>query len=151
MERGKQTARQSGGKAPRKQLAPKRFPTTGQAPQQGANQSGAPTGRQPVRRPNGAPTGGVQKPRRFPVDLRSTDLLINKAPFRRVVREMADNRMRGVRMTFDAAEALQEAAEAYLVELFEDAKLVAIRSKRVTVMPMDIQLARRIRGEWIRF
>ena len=43
--------------------------------------------------------------------------------------------------------ALQEAAEAYLVGLFEDTNLAAIHAKRVTIMPKDIQLARRIRGE----
>jgi histone H3 len=42
---------------------------------------------------------------------------------------------------------LQEAAEAYLVGLFEDTNLCAIHAKRVTIMPKDIQLARRIRGE----
>jgi histone H3/H4 len=41
----------------------------------------------------------------------------------------------------------QEAAEAYLVGLFEDTNLCAIHAKRVTIMPKDIQLARRIRGE----
>jgi histone H3 len=43
--------------------------------------------------------------------------------------------------------ALQEAAEAYLVGLFEDTNLCAIHNKRVTIMPRDMQLARRIRGE----
>ena len=43
--------------------------------------------------------------------------------------------------------ALQEASEAYLVRLFEDMNLCAIHAKRVTIMPKDIQLARRIRGE----
>ena len=43
--------------------------------------------------------------------------------------------------------ALQEAAEAYLVGLFEDTNLCAIHAKRVTIMPKDIQLARKIRGE----
>jgi len=42
---------------------------------------------------------------------------------------------------------VQEAAEAYLVGLFEDTNLAAIHAKRVTIMPKDIQLARRIRGE----
>ena len=42
---------------------------------------------------------------------------------------------------------VQEAAEAYLVGLFEDTNLCAIHAKRVTIMPKDIQLARRIRGE----
>ena len=41
----------------------------------------------------------------------------------------------------------QEASEAYLVGLFEDTNLCAIHAKRVTIMPKDIQLARRIRGE----
>jgi histone H3/H4 len=43
--------------------------------------------------------------------------------------------------------ALQEAAEAHLVGLFEDANLCAIHAKRVTIMPKDLQLARRIRGQ----
>lgn len=43
--------------------------------------------------------------------------------------------------------ALQEAAEAYLVGLFEDSNLCAIHAKRITIMPKDLQLARRIRGE----
>jgi histone H3 len=43
--------------------------------------------------------------------------------------------------------ALQEASEAYLVGLFEDTNLCAMHAKRVTIMPADIQLARRIRGE----
>ena len=46
-----------------------------------------------------------------------------------------------------AIKALQEAAEAYLVGLFEDTNLCAPHAKRVTIMPKDIQLARRIRGE----
>lgn len=47
-----------------------------------------------------------------------------------------------------AIQALQEAAEAYLVHLFEDSNLLAIHAKRVTIMQKDIQLARRIRGAW---
>ena len=43
--------------------------------------------------------------------------------------------------------ALQEVAEAYLIGLFEDTNLCAIHTKRITIMPKDIQLARRIRGE----
>ena len=43
--------------------------------------------------------------------------------------------------------ALQEAAEAYLIALLEDSNLLVIHAKRVTIMPKDIQLARRIRGE----
>ena len=51
------------------------------------------------------------------------------------------------RFTATAIKALQEAAEAYLVGLFEDTNLCAIHAKQVTIMPKDIQLARRIRGE----
>ena len=47
-----------------------------------------------------------------------------------------------------AIQALQEAAEAFLVHLFEDSNLCAIHAKRVTIMQKDIQLARRIRGAW---
>ncbi|KHJ91504.1 core histone H2A/H2B/H3/H4 [Oesophagostomum dentatum] len=52
-----------------------------------------------------------------------------------------------IRITSSAVMALQEASEAYLVGLFEDTNLCAIHAKRVTIMPKDIQLARRIRGE----
>ncbi len=52
-----------------------------------------------------------------------------------------------LRFQSQAVLALQEAAEAYLVGLFEDTNLCAIHAKRVTIMPKDIQLARRIRGE----
>lgn len=82
---------------------------------------------------------------------RSTELLIHRAPFARVVREIADNltSYRSVPYRFQAAalDALQEAAEAYLVGLFEDTCLCAVHAKRVTIMARDIQLARRIRGE----
>nr|XP_015636979.1 histone H3.3 [Oryza sativa Japonica Group] len=166
MARTKQTARKStGGKAPRKQLATK------------AARKSAPT------------TGGVKKPHRYrpgTVALReirkyqkSTELLIRKLPFQRLVRENCQE-FKGEIYTFCCANvlvlshtcskliafchtvlfvqtdlrfqshavlALQEAAEAYLVGLFEDTNLCAIHAKRVTIMPKDIQLARRIRGE----
>ena len=51
------------------------------------------------------------------------------------------------RLGHGSVEALQEASEAYLVGLFEDTNLCAIHAKRVTIMPKDIQLARKIRGE----
>uniref|UniRef100_A0A7N0VEM8 Core Histone H2A/H2B/H3 domain-containing protein n=1 Tax=Kalanchoe fedtschenkoi TaxID=63787 RepID=A0A7N0VEM8_KALFE len=72
---------------------------------------------------------------------KSTELLIRKLPFQRLVREIAQDFKSHVVL------ALQEAAEAYLVCLFEDTNLCAIYAKRVTIMPKDIQLARRIRGE----
>uniref|UniRef100_A0A6N2M9G9 Core Histone H2A/H2B/H3 domain-containing protein n=1 Tax=Salix viminalis TaxID=40686 RepID=A0A6N2M9G9_SALVM len=102
-------------------------------------------------------TGGVKKPHRFrpgTVALReirkyqkSTELLIRKLPFQRLVREIAQDFKTDLRFQSSAVAALQEAAEAYLVGLFEDTNLCAIHAKRVTIMPKDIQLARRIRGE----
>ena len=111
-----------------------------------------------------APKGGVRKPHRFrpgTVALKeirryqkSTDLLIKKLPFQRLVREIATDikvvpaHMAGkLRFQSLAITALQESSEAYLVRLFEDTNLCAIHAKRVTIMPKDIQLARRIRGE----
>jgi histone H3/H4 len=76
-----------------------------------------------------------------------TDLLIRKLPFARLVREIQTYFFRSeYRWQAEAMLALQEAAEAHLVGLFEDANLCTIHAKRVTVMPKDIQLARRIRG-----
>ncbi|XP_030743045.1 histone H3 isoform X2 [Echinops telfairi] len=134
MARTKQTARKStGGKAPRKQLATK------------AARKSAPA------------TGGVKKPHRYrpgTVALReirryqkSTELLIRKLPFQRLAREIAQDFKTDLRFQSSAVMALQEASEAYLVGLFEDTNLCAIHAKRVTIMPKDIQLARRIRGE----
>jgi histone H3 len=78
---------------------------------------------------------------------RSTDLLIRKLPFQRLVRELAQNLKPGIRFQSTAILALQEASEAYLVGLFEDTNLLALHANRVTIMPKDMQLARRIRGE----
>uniref|UniRef100_A0ABK0LK65 H3.3 histone A, pseudogene 3 n=1 Tax=Rattus norvegicus TaxID=10116 RepID=A0ABK0LK65_RAT len=78
---------------------------------------------------------------------KSTELLIQKLPFQRLVREIAQDFKTDLRFQSAAIGALQEASEAYLVGLFEDTNLCAIHAKRVTIMPKDIQLARRIRGE----
>ena len=78
---------------------------------------------------------------------RSTELLIRKLPFQRLVREIAQDFKTDMRFQGSAILALQEAAEAYLAALFADSNLAAIHAKRVTIMPKDIQLARRIRGE----
>lgn len=78
---------------------------------------------------------------------KSTDLLIRKLPFQRLVREISQDFKSELRFQSTAMMALQEAAEAYLVGLFEDTNLAAIHAKRVTIMPKDIQLARRLRGE----
>lgn len=77
----------------------------------------------------------------------STELLLRRLPFARVVREIQQTMSRTpYRWQGTAILALQEAAEAHLVGLFEDANLCAIHGKRVTIMPKDMQLARRIRG-----
>ncbi len=78
---------------------------------------------------------------------KSTELLLRKLPFQRLVREIAQEYKRDLRFQSSALAALQEACEAYLVGLFEDSNLCAIHAKRVTIMPKDMQLARRIRGE----
>ena len=136
MARTKQTSRKSyGGKAPRKNLATK-----------AARKKTA--------------TAGVKKPHRYrpgTVALReirryqkSTDLLIRKAPFCRLTKEIMlglDKKNTDKRMAGTAILAIQEAAESYLVGLNEDTNLCAIHAKRVTNMPKDMQLARRIRGE----
>merc|ERR1711865_754673 len=62
-------------------------------------------------------------------------------------REIANDFKNDLRFQSSAVLALQEAAEAYMVGLFEDTNLCAIHAKRVTIMPKDMQLARRIRGE----
>ena len=111
-----------------------------------------------------APKGGVKKLHRFrpgTVALKeirryqkSTELLIQKLPFQRLVPEIAgDHKVitsplcGKVKFQSLAIKALQEASEAYIVGLFEDTNLCAIHAKRVTIMPKDIQLARRIHGE----
>ena len=164
MARTKQTARKStGGKAPRKQLATK-----------AARKSAPATGG--VKKPHRYRPGTValREIRRYQ---KSTDLLIRKreylcsfalntaffnkiqlthcllsmvcdpVPFQRLVREIAQDFKGDLRFQGSAVLALQEASEAYLVGLFEDTNLCAIHAKRVTIMPKDIQLARRIRGE----
>jgi histone H3 len=77
----------------------------------------------------------------------STTLLLRRLPFARLVREIQYGMTRTpYRWQGSAILALQEASEAHLVALFEDSNLCAIHGKRVTIMPKDMQLARRIRG-----
>lgn len=82
-----------------------------------------------------------------------TELLIRKLPFQRIVREIVysvhniHNQDKRIRFTSTALQALQEAVEAYMIGLLEDTNLCALHAKRVTIMPKDMQLARRIRGE----
>ena len=135
MARTKQTARKIvGGKAPRKQLATKAAKKTSPA--------GA-TIKKPHRfRPG---TVALREIRRYQ---KTTELLIRKMPFQRLVREIAQEFKTDLRFQSSSVMALQEASEAYLVGLFEDSNLCAIHAKRVTIMPKDMQLAKRIRGDW---
>ena len=77
---------------------------------------------------------------------RSTELLIPKKPFQRVVREIMQLFNEELKIQSAAVGALQEAAEAFLVGLFEDTNLCCLHAKRVTILPRDIQLAKRLRG-----
>ena len=78
---------------------------------------------------------------------KSTALLIRKLPFQRLMREIAQDYKTDLRFQSAAILCLQEAVEAYLTGLFEDTNLCAIHARRVTIMPKDIQFARRIWGE----
>ena len=133
MARTKQTARKScGGKCPRKSL----------------NTQHA--------RKNRVSTGGVKKPRRFrpgTVALReirkyqkSTELLIRKLPFQRLVREVTHEINPDLRFQSTALLALQEASESFLVSMFEQVHLCAIHGKRVTIYPEDMALWSRLVG-----
>lgn len=82
---------------------------------------------------------------------KGTDLLIRKLPFQRVVKSIAKEIKGNVRFQNSALMALQEAAEAYMVGLFEDTNLCAIHARRVTILIRDMQLARRIRGDMFKF
>uniref|UniRef100_A0A914C9W7 Histone H2A/H2B/H3 domain-containing protein n=1 Tax=Acrobeloides nanus TaxID=290746 RepID=A0A914C9W7_9BILA len=167
MARTKQTARKTtagGLKAPKKQLATKAAnvqlatKAAKKVPRQGLIQRAAKKTVSPTGRGKSvSATGGIKKPHRYrpgTVALReirryqkSTELLLRKLPFQRLVREVAQDIKHELRFQSSAVLALQEASEAYLVGLFEDTNLCAIHAKRVTIMPRDVQLARRIRGE----
>ena len=136
MARIKETARKQAGvsnKVPRKLLATK------------------------AARKTALSLGGIKKPHRYrpgTVAIReirkyqkSTELLIKKLPFQRFVKEIAQDYNSGLRFQASAVAALQESAESYIVGLFEDTNLCAIHAKRVTIMPKDMKLAKRIRGE----
>ena len=101
--------------------------------------------------------GGIKKPHRFRPGTvaareirkyqKSTDLLVRKLPFQRLVKSIAQEQKADIRFQSSAILALQEATEAYVVGLFEDTNLCAVHANRVTIMSKDILLARRIRGE----
>jgi len=115
----------------------------------------AKVGKKKARKSAGA--SGVKKSRKWhpgTVALREirryqkgTDLLLRKAPFQRLVRELASNYKDGLRFQSAAIAAIQESTEAYCVGLLSDSNLCAVHARRVTIMPRDIHLARRLRGE----
>ncbi|KAK1743868.1 histone H3, partial [Skeletonema marinoi] len=106
----------------------------------GSDRPRGPTAARPVVRRKRRMRPGEKALREIRQYQSSTSLLLRRLPFARLVREINMG---------SAILALQEAAEAHLVGLFEDSNLCAIHGKRVTIMPKDMQLARRIRG-WVR-
>ncbi len=112
----------------------------------------------PQRGKGAAATGGVKKPHRWRAGTaalreirrfqKSTDLLIPRGTFARLIREyLAEHTLpsgEACRITGNALLALQEAAEAILVALFEDTQLCSVHAKRVTVMAKDMLLAKRL-------
>ena len=137
MARTKTTARKSsaGMKKPRKQLQTK----VAKRPSQVVSSSLG------VRKPHRFRPGTVAA-REIRKYQKSTELLIRKLPFQRLVKDLAHEIRPETRFQASAVLALQEAIEAYIVGLFEDTNLCAIHAKRVTIMEKDLLLAKRIRG-----
>ena len=98
----------------------------------------------PKKRRFKAGTVALREIRRYQ---KSTDMLLPRAPFQRLVREITGSYDPDLRFAAQALIAMQEAAEAYLVGIFEDTNLCCIHAKRVTVQKKDMELARRIRGD----
>ena len=138
MARTKQTARKGivGGKAPRKLACSKTSRKTAIAPRRSGARRFRPG------------TAALREIRKFQ---KGTDTLIKKMPFARLVRELtgkynSDPAGGEKRWQSTALLALQEAAEAYMVQVFEDTNLCAIHAKRVTITKKDLGLAMRIRN-----
>ena len=155
MARTKKTARKKTGKTPRQNLIPK-APRKTLLPEQ-ARKIAAKVAAAAQKNLGNLRTGGLKRPMRYRPGMvalreirqyqKTTELLIRKLPFNRLVREVAQDFKTDLRFQTQAIGALQEAAETYLVGLFKDTNLCAIHAKRVTIMPKDIQLAQRIRDE----
>jgi len=79
---------------------------------------------------------------------KSTDLLIRKLPFQRLLRETIQSMKTrdSLRQQRRAAEAIQSGVESFIVSLFEDSQLLTLHGKRVTVQPKDLNLAMRLNG-----
>ena len=78
---------------------------------------------------------------------KSVDTLIPKAPLKRLIREIAAPYQDELRFSGLSFEALQQASEAYLTDLFADANVCAIEHNRVTVEPRDLRLAMKMRHD----
>jgi len=141
MARTKNSSRKTAGKVPRAAIVSK----------------GKKSGSKKAKKTAGTGSSGVKKPFKFrpgTVALREirryqkgTELLLRKLPFQRLVREIAAEGKENLRFQASAVLAMQEATEAHMVNLFADTCLCAIHGRRVTIMPKDVQLARRLRGE----
>ncbi len=136
MARTKQTARKStGGKAPRMHLATKGAWAAAKKPTIAV--------RKPHRwRPG---TVALKEIRKFQ---KNTDLLIGKAPFQRLVREIlhANSKNSDMQMQSTALLALQEATKYFMVDVLSDTNLCTMHGNWVTIKPKDLALACRIQG-----
>ena len=138
MPKGKNTAAKSGSKAKVRASAGKKT-----APAKGGIKSKA-KGDKDVKRRFKAGTVALREIKRYQ---KQTKEILPRAPFQRLVRNISGSIDSGLRFQAHALKALQEASEAYLVGVLEDANLCAIHANRVTIMKKDMDLARRIRGD----
>jgi len=114
-------------------------------------------GTQFVRKTKASTFGGIKTTTRYRPGTRalreirkyqaSTKPVLPRAPFVRLVREVAQEVRPDFRFTKQCLVLLQEAAEGHVVEVIQDAYACARHARRVTLMPKDLLLAQRIRGE----
>ena len=145
-----------GGKVPRKQVAPQKRKTPGSGsiwyvPRrrdiQEAKEAGHLYADDPTKKRKNYFRPGYLALNEIRHYQKKVHLLIRKLPFQHLVREITQRFSPDLRFRSATITALQEASEAYLICLFEDTNLCAIHTKRMMIMPKDIQLARHIRGE----
>lgn len=130
MARVKQTQSKSTGKAGKKSAAPK------------AKNAAVGAERKKIRFKPG--TVALRQIRKLQ---KTTDTQIPALAFQRLVREIAQEYRADLRFSKAGMESLQEAAEAFLVDVYGDANLLTIHRNKVTVGPRDMQLAVHIRGD----
>ena len=145
-----------GGKVPRKQIAPQKRKTPGSSSIwhvlkrrdiQEAREAGHLYADDPTKKKKNSFRPGYLALNKIRHYQKKVHLLIQKLPFQHLVREITQHFNPDLRFRSATITALQEASEAYLIHLFEDTNLCTIHTKRVMIMPKDIQLVRRIRGE----